>query len=65
MVTLLGTDGSETITAEAMGDMSGRFNYELVCDFTKRVPRVYRKDGQIVGTKDYYDDFVYLPEKRQ
>ena len=65
LVTLLGTDGSETITVEAMGDMSGRFNYELVCDFTKRVPRVYRKDGQIVGTKDYYDDFVYLPEKRQ
>lgn len=65
LVTLLGTDGDETITAELLGDLSGRFNYELVCDISKRVPRVYRKDGRIIGTKDYYEDFEYLPEKRQ
>lgn len=64
-VTLLGSDGAERITAEYLGDLSGRFNYELVCDFTKRVPRVYRRDGRITGTKDYYDDFEYLPEKGQ
>ena len=64
-VTLLGSDGAERITAEYLGDLSGRFNYELVCDLTKRVPRVYRQGGRITGTKDYYDDFEYLPEKRQ
>ena len=64
-VTLLGSDGAERITAEYLGELSGRFNYELVCDLTKRVPRVYRQDGRITGTKDYYDDFEYLPEKRQ
>lgn len=64
-VTLLGTDGGETITAELLGALSGRFNYELVCDIGKRVPRVYRKGGRIVGTKDYYNDFEYLPEKGQ
>ena len=40
-VVIIGTQGGETITAEEVGDISGRFNYELVCDISKRVPRVY------------------------
>lgn len=40
-VTLLGSDGDLTITAEDIGNMSGRFNYELVCDINKRVTRIY------------------------
>ena len=40
-VTLLGTDHGAAITAEALGDLSGRFSYELVCCITKRVPRIY------------------------
>ena len=40
-VTLIGTDGAETITMEELGDMSGRFNYELACDLNKRIPRIY------------------------
>ncbi len=40
-VTLIGRDGKEEITAEELGDRSGRFNYELVCDISERVPRVY------------------------
>ena len=65
VVTLLGRDGEAVITAEYLGDLSGRFHYELVCDITKRVPRVYKKNGKIVGTKDYSMDFEYLPEKGQ
>lgn len=38
-VTLLGTDGDETITMEELGDISGRFNYEFACDIGKRIPR--------------------------
>ncbi len=64
-VTLLGADGGMQITAEELGDLSGRFNYELVCDIGKRVPRVYKKNGRVIGTKDYYNDFEYLPEKGQ
>lgn len=41
LVTLVGTDGEETITCEMIGDLSGRFNYEFVCDISRRVPRVY------------------------
>ena len=42
-VTLIGTDGSAAITMEDLGDLSGRFNYELACDISPRVPRVYRQ----------------------
>ena len=44
------------ITMEEVGSLSGRFNYEFVCDLGKRVPRVFVKDGKIVGTKDYFED---------
>ena len=55
-VTLLGKDGSECITMEELAEKSGGFHYEMVCDIGKRIPRVYLKDGNIVGTKDYFDD---------
>lgn len=56
LVTLIGTDGKETITMEQLGDISGRFNYELACDLGKRVPRVYTKAGEVIGSKDYFED---------
>ena len=40
-VTLIGKDGREEISADKLGDISGRFNYELMCDLGKRIPRVY------------------------
>ena len=40
-VVLMGKQGSEEITAEEIGELSGRFNYELVCLITDRLPRVY------------------------
>ncbi len=42
-VVLLGKDKTtgEEITAEFLGELSGRFNYELTCDINKRVPRVF------------------------
>lgn len=56
-VTLIGEDGKQQITMEELGEISGRFNYELACDLGKRIPRVYVKDGQVTETKDYYDDY--------
>lgn len=53
IVTLIGDDGEHTITAELLGDMSGRFNYELVCDLNKRLPRVYYKNNQVVEVNEY------------
>ena len=45
--TLLGKDGEDCITMEELGDLSGRFNYEFACCISKRVPRIYIKDGQV------------------
>ncbi len=43
---LIGTSGDLSISAEELGDLSGRFNYELVCDISPRVPRIYIRDGR-------------------
>ncbi len=55
-VTLIGTDGEETILVEDLANAGGGFHYEIVCDIGKRVPRVYFKGGEVVGTKDYFED---------
>lgn len=54
-VTLIGQDGGESISIEEVANLVGSFNYELVCDIGKRVPRVYYKEGKKVGTADYYN----------
>ena len=41
VVTLIGRDGDEFIPVEEVADPAGRFNYEMVCTVTSRVPRVY------------------------
>ena len=51
-VTLIGKDGSEEITMEILGALSGRFNYELACDLGKRIPRVYFKEGKVTDVAD-------------
>ncbi len=48
-VTLIGTDGEETITMEELGRVSGRFNYEFACELAKRIPRVYVSRGEDTG----------------
>lgn len=47
-VTLVGTDGNETITVEDVSDKDFRFNYEFCCLITPRVPRIYIKDGKVI-----------------
>jgi alanine racemase len=57
MVTLIGKDGDDCITVEEMATLAGEtFNYEIVCDLGKRIPRVFYHNGTMVGTKDYFDD---------
>ncbi len=46
-VTLIGTDGNETITIDDVSNPEYRFNYEFCCLITPRVPRVYIKDGKV------------------
>ena len=53
-VTLIGRDGEDEITVEELAQLSGRFNYEFVCDLNKRIPRVYYEDGRAVASLDYF-----------
>ena len=47
-VTLLGRDGCEEITADALGDAAHSFSYEFVSGIGVRVTRTYIKEGNTV-----------------
>ncbi|MCI6061383.1 MAG: alanine racemase [Dorea sp.] len=53
-VTLIGKDGDEVLPVETLSDLSGRFNYEFVCNLGKRIPREYIRHGEIVEQVDYF-----------
>lgn len=43
IITLLGKDNSERITAEDMAEWAGTIPYEILCGIGKRVPREYKE----------------------
>ncbi len=45
--------GKDSISAEDIGNMSMSFNYEVVCGVSRRIPRVYKKDGRTVRIINY------------
>ena len=40
-VIIMGSDGKNTILADDIGDATGTINYEIVCAFGQRLPKVY------------------------
>lgn len=55
LVTLIGRDQNETVTAEELAALEGTINYEVVCGISKRVPRVYLRAGQ---TESIYNQLL-------
>ena len=53
-VILVGADGEEHISVEELSELSGRFPYEFVCCLSKRIPRVYTRDGKVTIQKDCF-----------
>ena len=47
VVTIFGSDGEETITADDVAEKAQTIGYEVVCGITPRVPRVYLKNGEV------------------
>lgn len=41
VATVIGSDGEETILADELAEKLGTINYEITCDVSVRVPRVY------------------------
>lgn len=53
-VILAGRDQDEALTLEELGDLSGRFNYEFACGLSRRIPRVFYKNGiPVLQTGDW------------
>lgn len=48
-VIVMGTDGSNTILADDIADATGTINYEIVCAFGQRLPKIYIKDKKRKG----------------
>lgn len=55
-VTLVGTDGAETITMESISAAADSFNYEFICGISRRVPKVYYRGGTEVSSVHYLLD---------
>lgn len=45
---VLGESEGAKITAEELGEIGHSFNYEIICTFMQRVPRLYYIDGKLV-----------------
>jgi alanine racemase len=52
-VTVFGHNEDAFLPVEELAALNETINYEVVCDLSKRVPRVYLKGGKEVGTLDY------------
>lgn len=52
-VTLIGTQNDKTITMENISEIAYSFNYELSCRISRRVTRIYYKDGKEVEKVNY------------
>ena len=55
-VVLVGKYGSETITMEQIAAAADSFNYEFVSGISRRVPRIYTRDGKTVHAVHYLTD---------
>lgn len=61
IVTLIGKDGTETITADELAGCEHSINYEVVCGLSRRVPRVYLRNGKADGI---YNQLLAFPDDR-
>lgn len=55
-VTLVGSDGNECLSMEEVSEKAYSFNYELPCRISRRVPRIYFKNGKEVVSLHYLID---------
>lgn len=55
-VTLIGTDGAQTITVEEIASQADSFNYEFPCGISRRVPRFYYQNGIQIAQVHYLLD---------
>jgi alanine racemase len=52
-VILMGESDNLKISADDIAEQMGSINYEVICMISKRVPRVFIKDGKVVKIRNY------------
>ena len=52
-VILIGEKNGVKIDADDIAEMLGTINYEVICMISKRVPRVYIKNGEVIKVRNY------------
>ena len=52
-VTVIGCDGTQRRSCADMARQLGTIDYEITCNISKRVPRIYLKDGQKIEKLQY------------
>lgn len=52
-ITVFGTDHGSYLGVEEIAKSAGLINYEVLCGLSRRVPRVYIRDNEIIETTDY------------
>lgn len=52
-ITVFGKDGGAYISVDELAEKAGLINYEVLCSLSRRVPRVYIKNGSVFETTDY------------
>jgi len=52
-VIIIGSDGNLKYDADDIASEIGTINYEIICMISKRVPRVYIKEGKVLKVKNY------------
>ena len=53
VVTIFGRDGDEFIPMDDLANQAQTITYEIACDISKRVPRIYLKGGEVVDVLQY------------
>lgn len=52
-VVVIGAQGGQCVSTEELAGLLGTINYEITCQLTKRLPRVYLENGHEVGVECY------------
>ena len=55
-VVLVGKYDAEEITMEEIAAVADSFNYEFVCGISRRVPRLYCREGKTIHSVHYLLD---------
>ncbi len=54
-VILAGRSQDAYLSIDTLSDLSGRFNYEFVCDLGKRIPREFYRHGELIEQMDFFE----------